>query len=129
MADACNAATRNIYPRLDGTRYLHEYRHGTGMTYDKSFLTLSWPVKFDIPNVAQPSKVCASASYGPRLFRFGPLLLRAQGFRSPRALTAAPSPRTKPLSVFGLEQPDLPYSRPRPRLAGTLSPRESSWAF
>lgn len=54
MADAVNPVQRNIYQRRDGTRYLMEYRHGDGMKYAKSLKGLSWPVKYDVLEIALP---------------------------------------------------------------------------
>lgn len=55
MADAVNAAQRNLYPRHDGTRYAAAYKDGRGMVYNESLRKLSWPVCTDVPGVGQRS--------------------------------------------------------------------------
>lgn len=53
MADAANAAQRNLYPRHDGTRFTNSYKDGSGRTYGEALHKLSWPVCTDVPAVGQ----------------------------------------------------------------------------
>ena len=55
MGDAANAATRNLYPKNDGTRFTASYMDGRGMTYDEALHKLSWPVCTDVPALGQRS--------------------------------------------------------------------------
>ena len=63
MADAANAAQRNLYPRHDGTRFTPDYRDGNGTSYDNQMHNLSWPVNTDVPQIGQN----ASKSHLPQL--------------------------------------------------------------
>jgi len=53
MADAVNAAQRNLYKRRDGSRTASEYLDGTGVPYEEALRRLSWPISTDVPGIGQ----------------------------------------------------------------------------
>ena len=58
MADAVNAATRNLHPRHSVRNGL-EYRDGRGYSYTDQQTKLSWPIPTDVPSIGQASAMVA----------------------------------------------------------------------